>query len=208
MRRDDRTTPPLPGQAVAATYALPPPGAPITRPEPAMELLKLAALDAEDLTVISAHLQDAILRPEDLTYLMAEKRFALVLRRFDWSAGPKAQPRRRLTACISSGCWACARAASGRDRTRCRLSLLAMTFTPAMRHRDMWKSVFRERDDPPGGGVHRGPHARPRPGLGSGPMRLLDMTTRPDRRPETERDEHGPHRQPGIRISRSLSRIC
>ena len=27
-----------------------------------MELLKLAALDAEDLGVISAHLQDAILR--------------------------------------------------------------------------------------------------------------------------------------------------
>lgn len=59
-----------------------------------MELLKLAALDAEDLTVISAHLQDAVLRAADLTYLAAEHRFVLVVRRFDWSA-PDA-PRRRL----------------------------------------------------------------------------------------------------------------
>src|SRR6478609_9369444 len=47
-----------------------------------MELLRLAALDAEDLTVISAHLQDAILRPEDLTYLAGEHRFLMVARRF------------------------------------------------------------------------------------------------------------------------------
>ena len=59
-----------------------------------MELLKLAALDTEDLTVISAHLQDAILRPEDLTYLAGEHRFLMVVRRFDWT--PDAPPRRRL----------------------------------------------------------------------------------------------------------------
>ncbi|MDP4004252.1 DUF2948 family protein [Methylobacterium sp. NEAU K] len=60
-----------------------------------MELLSLAALDAEDLTVISAHLQDAILRPEDLTYLAGEHRFLLAVRRFDWT--PDVPPRRRLT---------------------------------------------------------------------------------------------------------------
>ncbi|SFM73295.1 DUF2948 family protein [Methylobacterium pseudosasicola] len=59
-----------------------------------MELLKLAALDTEDLTVISAHLQDAILRPEDLTYLAGEQRFLMVVRRFDWT--PDVPPRRRL----------------------------------------------------------------------------------------------------------------
>ncbi|MCJ2058551.1 DUF2948 family protein [Methylobacterium sp. J-048] len=59
-----------------------------------MELLKLAALDTEDLTVISAHLQDAILRPEDLTYLAGEHRFLMVVRRFDWT--PDVPPRRRL----------------------------------------------------------------------------------------------------------------
>ena len=60
-----------------------------------MELLKLAALDTEDLTVISAHLQDAILRPEDQTYLADEQRFLMVARRFDWT--PDVPPRRRLT---------------------------------------------------------------------------------------------------------------
>ena len=60
-----------------------------------MELLRLAALDGEDLTVLSAHLQDAILRPGDLTYLAGEHRFLLALRRFDWSDADGA-PRRRL----------------------------------------------------------------------------------------------------------------
>jgi len=62
-----------------------------------MDLLKLVALDQEDLSVISAHLQDAIVRVGDLAYLPAEHRFALVARRFDWEAGADEQPRRRLT---------------------------------------------------------------------------------------------------------------
>lgn len=61
-----------------------------------MELLKLVALDAEDLAVISTHLQDAILRAGDLAYIPRACRFALVARRFDWSAGPGEPPRRRL----------------------------------------------------------------------------------------------------------------
>ena len=47
--------------------------------------LKLIALDASDLSVISAHLQDAVLRMADMTYLPAEKRFAAILNRFDWA---------------------------------------------------------------------------------------------------------------------------
>ncbi|WP_342150857.1 DUF2948 family protein [Methylorubrum sp. SB2] len=62
-----------------------------------MELLKLAALDAEDLAVISAHLQDAVLRAGDLAWLPGEHRFVLVARRFDWSVAPGEAPRRRLT---------------------------------------------------------------------------------------------------------------
>lgn len=46
--------------------------------------LKLLALDAEDLAVISAHLQDAVLRVGDLAYLPRDKRFACVLNRFNW----------------------------------------------------------------------------------------------------------------------------
>lgn len=95
-----------------------------------MELLKLAALDAEDLTVISAHLQDAILRPEDLTYLAGEKRFALVLRRFDWSAGPKAPPRRRLTGLHFERVLSVRTRSLRQGADSMPLSLLAITFLP------------------------------------------------------------------------------
>jgi hypothetical protein len=46
--------------------------------------LKLIALDAEDLAIISAHLQDAVLKVGDLAFLRHEKRFAAVANRFDW----------------------------------------------------------------------------------------------------------------------------
>lgn len=49
-----------------------------------MDALKLAALDEDDLAVLSAHLQDAILRVGDATYLPREKRFAFVVNRFAW----------------------------------------------------------------------------------------------------------------------------
>jgi hypothetical protein len=62
-----------------------------------MDLLRLVALDQEDLAVVSAHLQDAILRVGDITFLPKEKRFALVARRFDWEGGNGEAPRRRLT---------------------------------------------------------------------------------------------------------------
>ena len=60
--------------------------------------LCLMALDADDLTVVSAHVQDAVVRVGDLTWLPAEKRFVLLLRRFDWEGAAEGQNRRRLTA--------------------------------------------------------------------------------------------------------------
>jgi len=50
----------------------------------ASDLLKLTALDAQDLEVISSHLQDAVLLVGDMRYLAGENRFAAVLNRFDW----------------------------------------------------------------------------------------------------------------------------
>jgi hypothetical protein len=60
--------------------------------------LKLIALDAEDLAVLSANLQDAVLRVADLAYLKREKRFAAIANRFDWgaelaNAGSKRKPQ-------------------------------------------------------------------------------------------------------------------
>ncbi len=50
-----------------------------------MEKLKLIAFDAEDLAVVSAHLQDAVLKIGDMAFQPKEKRFAAVLNRFDWT---------------------------------------------------------------------------------------------------------------------------
>lgn len=50
-----------------------------------MDQLKLIALDTDDLAVVSAHLQDGILKVRDMLYMPREKRFALIVRRFDWA---------------------------------------------------------------------------------------------------------------------------
>ncbi|MEP9378472.1 DUF2948 family protein [Aquabacter sp. CN5-332] len=49
-----------------------------------MDALKLLALDEEDLAIISAHLQDAVVKVGDMGFLPKTQRFALVLNRFDW----------------------------------------------------------------------------------------------------------------------------
>lgn len=51
-----------------------------------MDRLRLMALDAEDLAVVSAQVQDAVTRPEALDYRPREKRFTLVVNRFAWDA--------------------------------------------------------------------------------------------------------------------------
>jgi hypothetical protein len=57
--------------------------------------LKLVALDAEDLAVVSAHLQDSVARIADMAFLPREKRFAMVLDRFDWTSLEAGAPERR-----------------------------------------------------------------------------------------------------------------
>lgn len=53
-------------------------------------LLKLAALERDDLAIVSAHLQDAVACVREMAYLPAEKRFAMVVNRFDWIAASEA----------------------------------------------------------------------------------------------------------------------
>src|SRR5215471_2366636 len=64
------------------------------------DALKLLARDEEDLAVISAVLQDALIPVSEMAYLPDEQRFALVANRFRWEA-PHDRPRdnfeRRLT---------------------------------------------------------------------------------------------------------------
>ncbi|WP_237152093.1 DUF2948 family protein [Oryzibacter oryziterrae] len=49
-----------------------------------MDLLKLAALDADDLKVIAAHVQDAVGQVGDIHWRPQEKRLTLELNRFVW----------------------------------------------------------------------------------------------------------------------------
>jgi hypothetical protein len=56
--------------------------------------LKLIAFDAEDLAVVSAHAQDARVQREEMTYLPAQKRFALGAMRYDWSAAARGRHER------------------------------------------------------------------------------------------------------------------
>ena len=65
-----------------------------------MDSLKLIALDGEDIAVVSAHLQDAVVKAADIHWRPAEKRVIVGLNRFDWEAANGASPqfRRRRAA--------------------------------------------------------------------------------------------------------------
>lgn len=49
-----------------------------------MEQLKLVALDADDLEIVSAHVQDAVMRVGSIDWRPAEKRFLVEMNRFAW----------------------------------------------------------------------------------------------------------------------------
>ena len=55
----------------------------------------LAAVDGEDLQVISARLQDAVARLGDLVYLPKTRRFAALFNRFKWESGKRENLRVR-----------------------------------------------------------------------------------------------------------------
>ncbi len=56
---------------------------------PATDQLRLIALDSEDLEIISANLQDALVRVGDMAYLPDSRQFALLAARFDWLKAAK-----------------------------------------------------------------------------------------------------------------------
>jgi hypothetical protein len=95
------------------------------------EPLKLIALDAEDLAVVSAHLQDAALTIGDLVYLPREHRFAFAADRFDWEASATEHcQRRRRTAVHFDGVKGVRSRGIPLDKRDIRLNLLAIAFQP------------------------------------------------------------------------------
>ncbi len=101
----------------------------------AADRLGLQALDADDLAVVSAHVQDAVLRVGDVLWLPSEKRFVVAMNRFAWETRPqrrffsKTYERRRAVLHFDR---VLAAASSGVEKTRrdAVLSLLAVTFEP------------------------------------------------------------------------------
>ena len=97
--------------------------------------LKLTALDAEDLEVVSAEMQDATVLVGDITYLARQKKLALVANRFCWesaASGEDGKSRYRRCRCglqinrVFSVKYANVR----RDNPDGVLSLLAIQFHP------------------------------------------------------------------------------
>ncbi len=57
-----------------------------------MDLLKLVALDNDDIEVLSAHVQDSVVRIGDIMWRPAEKRVVVVVNRFDWEGAQSLNP--------------------------------------------------------------------------------------------------------------------
>jgi hypothetical protein len=95
-----------------------------------MEHLKLVALDREDIEIVSAHLQDAVITAADIRWRPAEKRLVVALNRFDWEAAHRASPefRRRRAALRFERVSACKCRALDACRTDQVLNLLALLF--------------------------------------------------------------------------------
>jgi hypothetical protein len=93
--------------------------------------LKLLAEDEEDLAIISAHLQDAVLRVGDLAYLPKQRRFAAVVNRYCWEGCGDNEAGTRVQAGLHFD--SVLRAQSTRVRQKdpaAILELLALRFTP------------------------------------------------------------------------------
>jgi hypothetical protein len=60
------------------------------------DVLRLLAMDAEDLEVVSAALQDAVLKVGDIQYERQARRLTLSLNRFRWEGGRRERVRAAL----------------------------------------------------------------------------------------------------------------
>lgn len=96
-----------------------------------MDQLKLAALDTEDLEVLSAHLQDAVLTVGDIRYLPRENKAIIAVNRFVWdkAADKRTKEHERRRAALAIAQVRSMKAAGIRqDAKGAILELLAVTF--------------------------------------------------------------------------------
>lgn len=98
-----------------------------------MDALKLVALDAEDLKIVSAHVQDAVMKVGELEYLPAAKRFVMPMNRFVWerkSGFFKQHNERRRAVLHFERVRGVKSSGIARDKREEVLSLLAVSFVP------------------------------------------------------------------------------
>ena len=98
-----------------------------------MDQLKLAALDQEDLEVLSAHLQDAVMTVADIRYLPKEKKAVFVMNRFVWDkeADKRSKEHERRRAALSFARVTSMKVQNIQQEARgAVLELLAVTFEP------------------------------------------------------------------------------
>ncbi len=102
----------------------------MSRALPDAPALRLHALDGEDLALLSAHLQDALVRVADLAFLPQKRRFALIGSRFDWAAEAEGRQERCRTGLHFEGVQRVRVQRVTRERPDEILELLAVTFEP------------------------------------------------------------------------------
>ena len=96
-----------------------------------MAQLKLAALDEQDLTILSAHVQDAVMKVRDLQYMAAARRFLVPMNRFAWETQTgffRKTPERRNAVLQVDRVGAVKFSGIARDRPDETLNLLAVGF--------------------------------------------------------------------------------
>jgi len=98
-----------------------------------MSQLKLVALDEQDLSVVSAHAQDAVMKVGDLSWIPAERRFVAAVNRFVWENRHgflRRNNERRRAALHFEAVRSVSSTGIARDRPDEVLSLLAIRFAP------------------------------------------------------------------------------
>jgi DUF2948 family protein len=97
-----------------------------------MDLLKLVALDTDDIAVVSAHVQDSVVKVGDVMWRPAERRVIVVINRFDWESAQSPLPpyRRRRAALRFERVNAFKARNVAASDTDAMLNLLAVEFTP------------------------------------------------------------------------------
>lgn len=98
-----------------------------------MNALKLVALDDQDLKIVSAHVQDAVMKVGDLEFLPSAKRFVLPMNRFVWEARSgflRQHNERRQSVLHFDRVLGVKSSGIPRDKPAEVLSLLAISFVP------------------------------------------------------------------------------